>query len=137
MLSRIVVDAGPIIGLLTPRDAYHADAVRGFSQLERASVTVVVPLAIVFEVFKWLSNETRREIARAWLGQIQAGAVILYPEPAEIDNVTAILHMMPSWRGSMEDALLVVTWHRQRAPRWTYNYRDLAAFKYLEFWTPA
>jgi hypothetical protein len=43
---------------------------------------------------------------------------------------------MPAWRGTLEDALVAVTGLRLRAPVWTLNYRDLAAFGSLEFWTP-
>lgn len=132
----LVVDAGPIIAILDDREKEHVDAVRGLDQLISARTRLIVPLPIVFEVFKWLSNNTRREIARMWLGQIQTGADVRYVEPIDIDRVTAILYMMHTWRGSMEDALLVVTCQRLRAPLWTYNYRDFAAFKSLEFWTP-
>jgi predicted nucleic acid-binding protein len=133
---QLVVDAGPLIAILDNREEEHAQATRGLAQLVAARTRVIVPLPIVFEVFKWLSNETRREVARAWLGQIHDGAVIRYPQRSELDRVTAILYMMPFWRGSMEDALLAVTCERERLPLWTFNYRDLAAFKHLQFWTP-
>jgi predicted nucleic acid-binding protein len=135
--SFLVVDAGPLIAILDGRAKEHRTAVRGLDRLISARTRIIIPLPIVFEVFKWLSNETRREVARAWLGRLHRGAVVRFPEPSDIDRVTSILHMLPSWRGSMEDALLVVICQKERLPLWTYNYRDLAAFKTLEFWTPA
>jgi predicted nucleic acid-binding protein len=132
----LVVDAGPIIAIVDNREKEHVTAVRGLDLLISARTRVVVPLPVVFEVFKWLSNNTHRELARMWLGQIQTGAEILFPDPADIDEVTAILFMMHAWRGSMEDALIVVTCKKERLPLWTYNYRDFAAFKDIQFWTP-
>jgi predicted nucleic acid-binding protein len=132
----LVLDAGPIIAIVDHREKEHATAVRGLDLLISARTRIVVPLPVVFEVFKWLSNNTRRELARAWLAQIQTGAHVLFPDPADIDQVMAMLFMMHSWRGSMEDALLVVTCIKERLPLWTYNYRDFAAFKDIRFWTP-
>jgi len=132
----LVIDAGPLIAILDDREVEHLQSVQGLDLLISARTRIVVPLPIVFEVVKWLTYEKRPEIARAWLGQIQRGAVVLYPGPSEIDEVVAILHMMPYWRGSMEDALLAVTCRRERLPLWTFNYRDLTVFKDLQFWSP-
>jgi predicted nucleic acid-binding protein len=107
--SGLVIDAGPLIAILDDREKEHHHAVHGLDLLIAARTQIVIPLPIVFEVFKWLSNETRREVARAWLGQIQTGAVVRFSERSDIDRVTAILFMMHTWRGSMEDALLVAS----------------------------
>jgi predicted nucleic acid-binding protein len=133
----VVADAGPLIAYMDARDDEHRVARRGLELLIASRSRIVVPLPIVFEVFKWLAYERHREVARAALELLRRGAEIRYPEPLEMDHVTAILHTLPSWRGSMEDALLVVTCQRLRLPIWTINYRDLNAFRGLQFWNPA
>jgi hypothetical protein len=135
-LSRIVVDAGPIIGLLTPRDAYHVDAVRGFSQLERAGVTVVVPLAIVFEVFKWLLHRTDLGKARSGLTLMLDRVQIAYPSPDDLTEALDLMQARPGWNGTLEDAVVAQAALDLDVPVWTINYRDLNAFRSLHFWTP-
>jgi hypothetical protein len=131
-----VVDAGPFIGLLTPRDAYHTDAVRGFRQLEQTGVAVIVPLAIVFEVFKWLLH-------RAGLGRARSGLTIMldlvqiaYPSPRDLTEALDLMEARPGWSGTLEDAVVAQAAIELKAPVWTINYRDLRAFNNLEFWTP-
>jgi hypothetical protein len=47
-----------------------------------------------------------------------------------------MLVQLPRWQGSLEDAAVIFIAMRYRCPVWTYNFRDFAAFKALEFWTP-
>ena len=102
----------------------------------RAGARVVAPLPVVFEVYKWLVQETRPAIARQGLQRMQRTLDIAYTEPAHVIEVLELLNRMPNWSGTLEDALVAVTGLRLDIPVWTLNHRDLAAFRNLHFWTP-
>jgi predicted nucleic acid-binding protein len=134
---RGVLDAGPLIAWLYSLDAGHATAVAGFRELARAGTRVLVPLPIVFEVYKWLLFEIGPKGAREGLARMRRGMEILYPETVMLERVSTVLATMPDWRGALEDALVAVTGLQLDVPVWTLNYRDLGAFRNLRFWTPS
>lgn len=133
---RTVVDAGPLIALLDRREPEHAFASESIRQLIRAGTRVVAPLPIVFEVFKWLVQETNPAAARRGLQRMREDLEITNPGPVELGEIMTVLGRMPTWQGTLEDALVAVTGLWLDAPVWTLNYRDLAAFPNLHFWTP-
>jgi hypothetical protein len=135
--KELVLDAGPIIALLHVGDPYHDFASAGFAELARVRTILLVPLPIVFEFYKWLAYEISPRTARAGLARIQRSAEIIYPDDALLRQVISILDSMPSWGGSLEDALVAVTGLRLEVPVWTLNYRDFGAFRSLHFWTPS
>lgn len=81
-------------------------------------------------------HEANAASARSALARMRQSLEIVYPGPAELDEVASILGAMPAWPGTLEDALVAVTGVRFGIPVWTLNYRDLSAFRNLQFWTP-
>jgi len=134
--ARIVVDAGPLIGLLNRRDPYHSDALRGFERLTSHDARIVVPLPIVLEVFKWLIHRTTLETARTALVWMSEDVEIVYSGSVELREMLALMAGRPNWRGTLEDASVVQAATRSAAPVWTIDYGDLSAFPNLQFWTP-
>jgi len=63
-LKQVIVDAGPLIGLFYAKDTHHAECVPGFRQLAEENIKAIAPVPIVFEVYKWLLQRTRPEVAR-------------------------------------------------------------------------
>jgi predicted nucleic acid-binding protein len=131
-----MLDAGPLNALLHGADSDHAASVAGFDQLTRAHSIMLAPLPIVFEVYKWLAYETNSTRARSALQQMRDSLQILYPDAAELEDVAALVDDLPGWGGSLEDALVALLGLKMEVPVWTLNYRDLAAFPNLQFWTP-
>jgi predicted nucleic acid-binding protein len=110
--------------------------VRGFRQLSDGHVRLVVPLPIVFEVYKWLLYNVSADAARSALTQIRRLTQIAHPSSTDFDRAARTVHAMPEWGGSLEDALLAWTALTLRVPLWTLNHRDFAAFRDLSFWNP-
>jgi predicted nucleic acid-binding protein len=133
----LVLDAGPLIAWLYRPDADHSRAVAGFGQLEAAHTDVMVPLPIIFEVYKWLLFEVGQRGAREGLARMRSGFEILYPDESALERATDVLASMPDWAGSLEDALVAVTGLWLDVPVWTLNDRDFGAFRNLHFWTPS
>jgi len=134
--GRVVIDAGPLIGLIHGRDPEHATAVAGFEQLAGTRTRLVTPLPIVFEVYKWLAYETTSGVARDGLTWMRRSLDIVYPGVADLEDIAGLINDLPSWKGALEDALVALLGLRLDVPVWTINYRDLAAFRNLHFWTP-
>jgi hypothetical protein len=134
---RIVLDAGPLIALLYEGDSQHAVGDAGFRHLLQAGTSMICPLPIVFEVYKRLVYDVGIDVARLALEQMRGSLDIHCPGLDELDEVVDVLNSMPEWPGSLEDALVAVTALQRDVPVWTFNYRDLAAFRNLHFWTPA
>jgi hypothetical protein len=111
-------------------------AVAGFQQLARAGTRLTVPLPIVFEVYKWLLFEVGQAGAREGLTRVRGSVEILYPDASMMERAIDVLASMPTWAGTLEDALVGVTGLWFDLPVWTLNYRDFGAFRNLHFWTP-
>ena len=132
-----MLDAGPLVALFDDQDADHSLAVRGFRQLNASRARLVTPVPIVFEVHKWLLYEHGSTVARDALDRMRRTLMFAFLDDAQLSEVTQIMASMPRWEGSLEDALVAQTAARAGVPVWTLNYRDLAAFSNLTFWTPS
>jgi hypothetical protein len=135
--TRLLLDAGPLISFFFERDAEHSTAVVGFRQLARAHTRLIAPLPIVFEVYKWLLYQAHPGAAQLGLQRMRRSLEIVYPGVDDFKEVAAVLAGLATWNGTLEDALVALMGLRMDVPVWTMNYRDLAAFPNLHFWTPA
>ncbi|MCY7278354.1 MAG: type II toxin-antitoxin system VapC family toxin [Phormidesmis sp. CAN_BIN44] len=135
-MRQIVLDAGALIALFYAGDRHHTEAVTGFRQLLGQKTILWAPLPIVFEVYKWLLNNTRYETAcdafAAMLDILQS----VFLNNADVIALQLLIRSLPGWRGSLEDASVILIAQRDRCPVWTMNYRDFGTIQGLEFWTP-
>lgn len=135
-MKQIVLDAGPLIGLFYAKDTYHADCINGFQQLAQQKTILLTPIPIIFEVYKWLLQRTRPEIAQNTLKVIQVSLHSLPLEQTDFDELQGMVAQLPQWQGSLEDATVVLTALQYCCPIWTYNFRDFSIFPALAFWNP-
>jgi predicted nucleic acid-binding protein len=133
--ARLVLDAGPLIAFFYAQDDEHSAAVRGFAQLADAGTRMITPLPVVFEVYKWLAYRVGPAPAHRSLAAMRR-LEIAYPGEGEFAELTDLINARPRWSGSSEDVLVALTGLKLDIPVWTLNYRDLAAFRNLRFWTP-
>lgn len=135
-MKQIVLDAGPLIGLFYAKDTYHSQCVDGFRQLTQSNTLLLTPLPIVFEVYKWLLLRTQPEVAQQTLLTMNDSLHILAMDSAAFSQLQTIVAQLPQWKGSLEDATVMLTALQYRCPIWTYNFRDFSIFSALEFWNP-
>jgi predicted nucleic acid-binding protein len=131
------LDAGALIALFYEHDRYHAEAELGFRQLFQQKTILWTPLPIVFEVYKWLLNHQRYEVA---LNALMLMLDVLQPiflDPADVIELQQMIQALPGWRGSLEDASVILIAKRYRCPVWTMNYRDFGTIQDLQFWIQA
>ena len=136
-MERLVLDSGPLIGLLSKKDQYHQEAKRGFSQIPDTFGEVLTPLPILFEVYKFVSRYQSVDAARTLLEIIQAETVIVPLSHADFIAISDLVLTTLNWRGSLEDASVIFTAQDYQAKIWTIDYQDFGFFSNLELWNPA
>ena len=135
-MRRLVLDAGPLIALFSAKDDYHEFCKAGFAQLPTVFGEVLTPLPILFEVYKFVAREQSSHVAQKALSVICDDTLIVPLELKAFQNIYSMVCQMPKWKGSLEDASVVVTAQHYNASVWTLDYRDLRWFKNLHLWTP-
>jgi len=135
-LKQVIVDAGPLIGLFYAKDTHHTECVSGFRQLAEENIKAIAPVPIVFEVYKWLLQRTRPQVAQRAIAVMEKSLYIVLLSSEDFDSVRALVAALPNWQGTLEDATIAVFAKRIRCPVWTLNYRDFSAFADVEFWQP-
>lgn len=134
--ARVVLDAGPLIGTFNNRDAHHHECSRGIRRLVDGHSRILVPVPIVFEVFKWLAYHVGPGAARVALINMRLSFEVVDVTQDMLPDLTVMVDAMPRWSGSLEDAVVSYVGEMMNASVWTFNYRDLGAFPNLTFWTP-
>lgn len=131
-----MLDAGPLIAFFNSKDTDHLTCKAGFEQLLEAGTTLVTPIPIVFEVYKWFLQKNNPAKAKTVLDAMRKVLTIVTLSQQEIDEIYAMAEALPEWTGSLEDATVIMLAQRHRCPVWTLNYRDFGIFRSLEFWNP-
>jgi len=134
--GQLVIDAGPLIALFHEQDRDHAAAIRGFAALRARRSLPVVPLPILFEVYKWLVYHGGHDAAQLGLREMRAVLSFIEVRVEELEALAALTASVRGWHGTLEDAAVALTALRLRVPVWTLNYRDLSVFPRLSFWNP-
>jgi len=135
-MRRLVLDAGPLIALFSTRDNYHEACKAGFAKLPALFGEVLTPLPILFEVYKFVAREQSPSVAQTALKVIVDDTL---PVPLGLEtfqNLYSMICQLPDWKGTLEDASVVLTAQQNNASVWTLDYRDLSWFQTLELWTP-
>ena len=136
-MKRLVLDSGPLIGLLSKKDQYHQEAKRGFKQIPIVFGEVLTPLPILFEVYRFVSRYQSVDAALTLLTIIQSETVIVTLSYSDFITISDLVLTTPNWQGSLEDASVICTAQQYQAPVWTIDYQDFSFFKSLEFWNPS
>ncbi len=135
-MRRLVLDAGPLIALFSAKDDYHEVCKAGFAQLPTVFGEVLTPLPILFEVYKFVAREQSSYVAQKALSVICDDTLVVPLELKAFQKIYSMVCQMPKWKGSLEDAAVVVTAQHYNTSVWTLDYRDLHWFKNLHLWTP-
>ncbi|MBC6422710.1 MAG: type II toxin-antitoxin system VapC family toxin [Hormoscilla sp. SP12CHS1] len=132
-MKKLVVDAGPLISFFYAKDPQHNECVAGVNQLQQGKTAIIVPIPIVFEVYKWLLQRVNPSTAQSTLDVMLESFNLVPIGQLELEELQTLVRTFPNWGGSLEDGTVIITARRYRSPVWTINYRDLAAFKDIEF----
>lgn len=136
-MKQLVVDAGPVIALFWSKDPEHDLCKEGFEKLLAAHTNALIPVPIIFEVYKWLLYRVSRPRALQALEAMDKSFQAVPLSLMELGELRVLVHSLDQWNGSLEDAAIALTAQRYGCPLWTLNYRDLSAFSGLEFWVPS
>lgn len=136
LLRRIVLDTGVLIALFDRDDKDHQNALIGFAELAKQNTKLIVPSAVVLETAKRLFFDTTVPIMNHATQVMLSTMEILDTTSFVIQDALALTQTMSGWGATLEDAIVINTALALGAPVWTMNYRDFAAIKNLEFWSP-
>jgi len=135
-VSKLVIDAGPLIALLYAKDPLHLECRSGFEQLIQAKVRMYTPIPVLFEVYKWLLYTTNPTTAQTSLNIMLESLHLISINEADLREISSLVKIIPNWNGSLEDATVIWVARIHNCPVWTINYRDFGTFTDLEFWNP-
>jgi len=135
-MKRLVLDAGPLIALVSVQDDYHQECKAGFSKLPALFGEVLTPLPVLFEVYKFVLREQSSRAAMTALAVISENTVTVPLSMEMFQEIYSMVRQIPDWHGSLEDASVVTVAQLYDASVWTLDYRDLSWFKSLELWSP-
>jgi predicted nucleic acid-binding protein len=127
---------GVLIAFFYPKDTDHISCKAGFEQLFASNTRLLTPIPVVFEVYKWLVQRTTPAVAQATLAVMQESLSFVPLNQIDFDEIYFMVQALPQWRGSLEDAAVILLAQHYRCPVWTLNYRDFGIFQSLEFWNP-
>lgn len=127
-MKRLVLDAGPLIALVSERDNYHSEAKLGFSQISLLFGEVLTPLPILFEVYKFVSRNESPKIAQKLLSVIQKETVIVTISESDFVSISDLVLNFSHWGGTLEDASVIVIAKKYQGKIWTIDYKDLGFF---------
>jgi predicted nucleic acid-binding protein len=135
-MKRLVLDAGPLIALVSQKDNYHALATVGFDRLTAEFGQVLTPLPIVFEVYKFVGFNESFTIAQQLLTILREETIIEPIFENDFLEIFELIKQYPKWTATLEDASVLVIAQRTQSLVWTIDYQGLAFFKNIKFWTP-
>lgn len=135
-MKRLLLDAGPVIALFSRKDEYHELAKEGFARLPRDFGEVLIPLPIVFEVYKFVAFNQSFAMAQKMLTTLQAETVIEILSQNDFLEIFDLATQHTDWTVTLEDASVLVVAQRTQSLVWTIDYQDLGFFKNINFWTP-
>lgn len=120
-MKRLVLDTGPLIALFSAKDDRHQECKAGFAKLPALFGEVLTPLPILFEVYKFVTREQSSRIAQKALAVIVEDTLVVPLGMEAFWNVYNLVQQMPAWKGSLEDASVVVTAKQYNASVWTLD----------------
>lgn len=136
-LRRLVLDTGVLYGLFDADDVEHHDVcVRGFNALAEGNTRLIVPACVVLETAKRMLFDIGADAMQSAVAGMLNSLEILDTTPQAIESAFELIQTKAGWRATLEDAMVIQTALALDAPVWTFNYRDFAAVKRLQFWTP-
>ncbi len=135
-MSQLVLDASPLIALFYNKDVHHTTCISGFRQLNQENITVLIPIPILFEVYKWLLKRVGAEPAQKTLDVIRESMQTIALSQFEFQELHEMIRVLPGWKGSLEDATAILVAQRYQCPIWTLNHQNFEQFAELEFWGP-
>jgi len=135
--GRLVVDTGPVIGAMHQADEHHEVAARGIQELVDGGTQILIPVPIVFEVYKRLAYDVSPAIARRGLTYMRQSMTLVYFDAEDLQALNDMMELRPWWGASLEDAAVAMVALTRKAPAWTFNHRDFVGFPDLQFWTPS
>ena len=134
---KLVIDTGPFIAIFSRTDSQHENCYQGYKQIVAKGYELYTSFPIFCEIHKLLLQRLGERVARTQLIALEEAVSVVPFELADIQSAIELVSSTPQWKGTLQDASIVILTRTLNCPVWTLDYRDLSRFNDLEFWTPA
>lgn len=102
----VLLDTGPVYGLLDPRDQYHTEALSLFGRLDEGAVPVQLAYPALLEAHRLMLSRGDPARAHGRIFAIRGRVPVYYPVAADGDAASAILKRFNDQRISLTDATI-------------------------------
>jgi predicted nucleic acid-binding protein len=120
-MNAVLADTGPLYAAVDPDDQMHERARGELRFLSRRHTTVALPWSTLAEAYTLVLYRQGPRRAHRFVRDLQDGADLLNPSPADYLQALARLSAYPDQALSLFDGVLAVLAERMELPVWTYD----------------
>ena len=133
-MSRLIVDAGPLIAIFHRQDTQHRYCVERLGFLIDHQYNLITTLPVLCEVHKLIQRYASALMAQKALFELWESLEILSLEDTGIQAAMMLVITTPGWQGTLQDASVIVTARSLSVDVWTLDCRDFGKFQDLKLW---
>jgi predicted nucleic acid-binding protein len=122
MRQAVIADTGPLYAAVDPDDQYHRRAQRELKRLVRDRQELVIAYPTLLESYTLLLYRLGREVAKAWLDEVLAGAAFVNPTPEDYRDAATKVRAFTDQEITLFDAAIAVLASRLGLTIWTYDH---------------
>jgi predicted nucleic acid-binding protein len=133
-MLRLVVDAGPLIAVFHAQDTEHQSCLAKFMQLLDKGYELLITFSVLCEVHKLIQQYANPTAAQQALVELWEALEVVPFEIPEIEETIELVATTSDWRGTLQDASVIVLARQADLSIWTLDYRDFSRFPDLKLW---
>lgn len=133
-MPQLIVDAGPLIAVFHLRDTEHQTCLARFKQILDEQYNLITTFPVLCEVHKLIQRYANLLMAQAALIELQEALEIVPFDGPDIEDAITLVAATSEWKGTLQDASVVVLARQFRLPVWTLDYRDFSQFPDIKLW---
>jgi predicted nucleic acid-binding protein len=133
-MPQLVVDAGPLIAIFHVQDTEHQNCLARFEQILDEQYILLTTFPVLCEVHKLIQRYASPTVAQVALQELQEALEIVPFDVPDIEDAMSLVTDTPHWKGTLQDASVIVLSRHLGLPVWTLDYRDFSRFPDIELW---
>jgi len=133
-MPRLVVDAGPLVAIFHQQDTQHHYCVDRLKFLIGEQYSLITTFSVFCEVHKLIQRYTNPSFAQKALFELGEALDICHLDEGGIQDAITLVVATAQWKGTLQDASIVVISRLLKANVWTLDYRDFGRFQDLNLW---
>jgi predicted nucleic acid-binding protein len=133
-MPQLVVDAGPLIAVFHLQDIEHQTCLARFKQILDGQYNLLTTFPVLCEVHKLIQRYASPPMAQAALIELREALEIVPFDGPDVEDAIALVAATSEWKGTLQDASVIVLTRQFGLPVWTLDYRDFSRFPDVKLW---